>query len=317
MRMWRYDRFGPLKEVMSFGDYPGPLPPPGEVVVTISHVALEPFDWKIIDGQYRRFLKTQPPCGIGINFSGHIKDLADDVTGPARGTPVIGYINPRKAYPGTFQEYVAVPAEQVVPVAQSIDLSEACTLPVAGVSALQLCRLAKVKAKHHVLIHGAAGGVGSFAVQIAKLLGARVSATGRTESQAFLATLQPDHLIDYTRSAPASWGGPFNAIIDCASTLGARDVRRLLAPCAAYVNTLPSFPAAIFDPVLNLFRLRRRRSLMLRHNRKDMMQLLSWIEEGRLKPRVTSCLPLDRALFGLTQLAGGHTQGKIVLSVKD
>jgi NADPH:quinone reductase-like Zn-dependent oxidoreductase len=230
------------------------------------------------------------------------------------GTPVVGYLNPTKRPPGALQQFVAVDVSDVQPI-PAADMESACTLPVAGMSALQMCRLADVRSGNRVLVHGAAGGVGSFAVQVIRALGGKPAATGSPQSQATLAALEPETQIDYTTRRLASWGGPYNAILDCASTLGGTEIAALLSAGGRYVRTLPRFPSVVFDPLLNSLRPVKRYTLRLQANADDLRTLLTWLRRGRIRPLISERFTLSNAVAALELSRSGHARGKLVVSI--
>lgn len=314
MRALRYDTFGPVVQVARLVELAQPRPAAGEVLVRVRYASINPLDWKLVEGHYRLFAKSRPPTGIGAEFSGIVEAIGSGVRAPAVGTPVVGYIDPMKRPPGALQEYVALPARDVQAV-DAADLESACTLPVAGVSALQMCRLANVVSGSRVLVHGAAGGVGSFAVQIVRALGGRPVATGSRHSQQFLAELQPDARVNYTSQAGASWGGPFDAVLDCASTLGAADLASLLPDGGRYVRTLPAMPSVFVDPLLNALRPIKRFTLRLAPNIDDLRTLLNWLRRGRIRPLVSERFALADAVAALERSRSGQARGKLVVRV--
>jgi len=285
------------------------------VLVRVKYVSINPLDWKLVEGQFRLIAKTRPPAGIGAEFGGTVEARGSGVSAPAIGTRVICLINPFVRRPGVLQEFVSSPQREVLPVPDEIDLDAACTLPCAGQSALQMCRMARVRQGQRVLIHGAAGGVGSFAAQVAHALGAIAVATGSTASQPALAALHPHAQIDYTRQPVASWGGPFSAVLDCANALAAADIAMLLADGGHYVNTLPSFPAMIFDPFFNAFRRIRRHTLKLDSNIDDLRTLMQWVGDGRLRPIISERFEFADAVQALERSKSGHARGKLVVRV--
>jgi NADPH:quinone reductase-like Zn-dependent oxidoreductase len=312
MRAYRYDAFGPVSTAARLTDVAQPRPAPGELLVRVRHVSINPLDWKLVEGQYRLLAKSRPPCGIGCEFSGIVEAHGRGVSTPAIGTPVVGYLNPMARPPGALQEFVALAARDIMAI-DAADMEDACTLPVAGISALQMCRLAEVGSGKRVLVHGAAGGVGSFAVQIVRALGALPYATGSRESQPTLALLEPQARINYTSQAVASWGGPFDAVLDCASTLGSSDVATLLAAGGRYVRTLPALPGMLLDPLLNAFRPVKRYTLRLAPSLDDLRTLINWLRRGRIKPLITERFAFADALAALEQSKGGRARGKLVV----
>ena len=159
------------------------------------------------------------------------------------GQRVACWLNPFNEPPRALAEQVAVPAAQCVRVPDGIALEQAAVTPVAGLSALQLADMIETQPDQRVLVHGAAGGVGSFVVPILRDRGAFVVVTGSARSQSYLRQLQPDAQVDYANPA-ASWPGPFDAIIDCAARLDPRRVAgaacRTAAPSRSRCRRFPA-----------------------------------------------------------------------------
>ena len=315
-RAWRYARHGPVEQVLQLRQLPCPTPGNGQVLVHVHHASINPLDWKLVEGQFRLFLKSKPPCGVGTEFAGVVAALGPGARGVRVGQRIVGRLIPNRQPPCALAEQVVVPADQVVPLPDGVDTALACTLPVAGVSALQMCRLARVQRGTRVLVHGAAGGVGHASVSWALRLGAQVTATGSGDSQAFLSTLGAPHRVDYTRAPPALWGGPFDAVIDCVARLGAADLAALMPQGGHAVATLPRFPGVAFDPLLNPLRAIKRHTLMLETTGDDVTTLLRGIEQGTFVPRVTQHYPMADALQALLASRGGHVRGKLVIDVQ-
>jgi NADPH:quinone reductase-like Zn-dependent oxidoreductase len=314
MRAWRYDAFGPVSAMARLVEASQPRPGRGQVLVRVHYASINPLDWKLVEGEYKLIAKSKPPAGIGTEFSGVVEAIGSGVAAPAIGTPVVSYIDPMVRPPGVLQEHVAVDASVALPI-DAADLPLACTLPVAGMSALQMCRLGDVKSGHRVLVHGAAGGVGSFAVQVVRALGGRPVATGSRLSQAFLDELEPEAKVDYTSQRIDNWGGPFNVVLDCASTLGSSEVAVLLANGGAYVRTLPSFPSLLLDPLVNPLRPVKRHTLRLKPNADDLRTLLTWMKRGRIRPQVTERFSFANAARALEASRSGKARGKLVVQL--
>ena len=313
MRALRYERFGPVAEVAHWTDLPDPVPGPGRVRVRIAWASINPLDWKLVEGQFRWFAKSRPPCGIGAEFSGVVEALGPGVTAPAIGTRVLALLNPFAQPPGALQTHALLPATEAIRVPEAVPLDAASTLPVAGLSALQMCRLAGVQAGQRVLVHGAAGGVGSYAVQVVSALGASATATGSNTSQDFIATLGAGAQLDYSQQPPSSWGGPFDAVLDCATSLTSADASVLLGARGSYVATLPKFPGVVFDTLLNPLRARKRHALRLQPSAADLALLMQWMAEGRLVAHISARFPADEAVQALDLSKRGRARGKLVV----
>jgi NADPH:quinone reductase-like Zn-dependent oxidoreductase len=314
MRALRYGAFGPITDVLRFEDVPAPQPASSEVVVRVRYVGVNPLDWKLVEGQFRWLARSRPPCGVGAEFSGEIVQAGAGVTTLRAGERVVAWLNPFKEAPRALAEFVALPAGQCVPVPQRVALDVAAVVPVAGLSALQLMTAIGARAGQRVLVHGAAGGVGSFLVALLHERGARVVATGSARSQAYLRTLRPDAQVDYS-TPPSTWHGPFDAVVDCASTLDLAALNVLLPGGGDAAFTLPSFPRVIFDPLLNRWCRVRRHTLRLEPDAGSIAQLLATIAEGRLNVPLTRVLPIDEAVDALAESRSGHARGKLAIAV--
>lgn len=314
MRAWRYDAFGPIEAMARLVETSQPRPARGQVLVRVHYTSINPLDWKLVEGEYKLFAKSKPPAGIGTEFSGVVEAIGSGVTTLKIGTPVVSFVDPMARPPGALQEHVAVDAGIAVPI-EAAELPVACTLPVAGISALQMCRLGEVKSGHRVLVHGAGGGVGSFAVQVVRALGGRPVATGSRHSQALIHDLAPEAAVDHDLQRIDNWGGPFNVVLDCSSTLGSHDIGVLLSKGGRYVRTLPSIPSVAFDPLLNALRPIKRYTLRLKPNAEDLRTLVGWMRRGRLRPMVTERYSFANAVQALELSRSGKARGKLVVQL--
>jgi NADPH:quinone reductase-like Zn-dependent oxidoreductase len=315
MRALRYAAFGAVTEVLRFEDAPAPHAGDHEVVVRVRYVGVNPLDWKLVEGQFRHFAKSRPPCGVGAEFSGEVVRVGAKVDSLHVGETVAAWLNPFAEPPRAIAEEVVVPASQCVRVPTGVALDVAAVAPVAGLSALQLIEMIDVTADPRVLVHGAAGGVGTFVVAMLRDRGATVCATGSARSQEFLRTLQPDAQVDYATPA-TSWPGPFDAIIDCAATLDAAAVRVLLPHGGVIAVTLPSFPGVIFDPLLNPFRRIRRKTLRLEPKPAPLAQVLALIAERRINVHLTRTYAFEQAIDALAHSRSGQARGKLAVRVE-
>jgi len=314
-RAWRYSSYGAIDRVLQLQQLPNPTPGAGQALVRVHHVSINPLDWKMVEGQFRLFLKSKPPCGVGTEFTGEVMALGPGASGAQVGQRVVARSIPNRQPSGALAELVLLPASQMVPLPAGMDSALASTLPVAGVSALQMCRMVQVQRGTRLLVHGAAGGVGHACVLWALQLGASVAATGRGDSQAFLSTLGALHRVDYTQAPPAQWGGPFDAVIDCVAKLGAADLAALMPGGGHAVATLPRVPGVALDPLLNPLRAIKRHTLMLQTTGDDVATLLRALERGAFVPRVTQRFAMADAVQALLASRSGHVRGKLVIDV--
>jgi len=314
MRALRYAEFGPISDVLRLEDVDSPSVTDNGVVVRTRFVGINPLDWKLVEGQFKWLAKSRPPCGVGAEFSGEVLRVGTKVSSVRVGDRVSGWVNPFSEPPRALAEEVALPAAQCVAIPRDVPLDVAAVVPVAGLSALQLCAMIGVESGHRVLVHGAAGGVGSFAVSMLRDRGATVVATGSARSQAYLRTLQPDAQVDYATAA-TTWTGPFDAVIDCASRLEPAALPVLMPNGGHFAATLPSFPGVIVDPLLNAFRRIRRHTLRLEPNVAQIAQVLALVAEGRIRVHLTRTYPFDEAVSALAESRGGNVRGKVAVAI--
>lgn len=314
MRALRYSAFGPAAQVLRSEELPEPQPGAHEVVVRARFAGINPLDWKLVEGQFKLLAKSRPPCGVGAEFAGEVLRVGTQVRAVRPGDRVVAWLNPFAEPPRALAEQVCVAEKQCVRIPDEVSFDVAAVTPVAGLSALQLCNQVHARAGQRVLVHGAAGGVGSLVVPMLRERGATVVATGSAASQAFLRTLGADAQVDY--AAPAtSWPGPFDAIIDCASKLDRAVVPMLMPAGGDVAVTLPSFPSVIFDPLLNPLRRIRWHTLRLEPNASELAQVLAQIAAGKLTMRLTRTYPFNAAVEALAESRGGHVRGKIAVAI--
>jgi NADPH2:quinone reductase len=195
-----FDRFGPA-EVLHTTDVATPAAKAGEVLIKISHTSVNPVDYKIRLGYLEKALPHRFPIIPGWDAAGEIAAVGPDVRGFSVGERVYAYTRLPEVHAGTYAEYIALPAGAVAKAPAKLSDAEAAAIPLVALTAYQaLHEVVRVKAGDQVLVTGGAGGVGSFAVQLAKLAGAIVTTTAGTANQAYVKELGATNAIDYTKS---------------------------------------------------------------------------------------------------------------------
>ena len=306
--------YGPVESSVGVEEVRVPTPSGDDVCVRVRYAGLNPLDWKLVEGQYKWMSRARPPCGVGFDLAGEVHDAGRDAARFIKGARVAGLIPAFQRPPGAIAQFALVPARLLVKVPEQVALERAAALPVAGLSALQMCRMMKIGPGARVLVHGASGGVGHLAVQLARNLGGTVTAGGSPASHGLLEALNPARLVD--RAAPASsWGGPFDAILDCAATIAASDIETLLAPGGQYVATTPRFPQVMVDTLLNLVRRSKRQVLMLKLDERDLEALMQQVADGTLSVHVEQTYPFADAARALVHSRSGRVRGKLVVEI--
>ena len=315
MRALCYDRHGDPRDgvVMKVFD---PRPGPGQLVVHVVAAALNPVDWKIVEGRFPFLSFPGKPFVPGCEAAGVVEAMDSRVSGFHIGDEVIV----STGLGGALAEKAAVSALQVARKPACLSFEEAAAIPAAGQTALQALRdAAGLRAGHRLLVNGAGGGVGTFAVQIGKLLGAHVTAVASAAKLETLANLGADALVDYRKTDFAKAREEWDVVFDVVPNRTFGECSRVLSREGVYVTTLPgpgpffaSFGASFRAP----FGFRKRcRWVILKPRGEDLARLVQWAGEGRLKAVVGKVAPLDQAAWALSDLSAGHATGKTVIRV--
>ena len=317
MRALRFERYGP-PEVLRVEELPEPSPRVGQAKVRVRAVALNPLDWKVRAG-HTRFIPTfrGPPRGLGCDFAGEIVGIGGGATERHIGERVFGSLLPF-ARDGALSEYVVVSYERILPIPEGIGDELAAALPVAGGTALQaLADETAVAAGQRVLITGAAGGVGHFAVQIAKHLGTHVVAVCSAGNADFVRGLGADEVIDYALDDFTLRDDRFDVVFDAAGASSFEASRRVLTEAGCYLNTggtAGAVASTVLGGVLARFSSRQRAiAIMLRNQPRMWKRLLQLVQSGALVAHVERTIALDEVAAAQRDMETGHGRGKIVV----
>ncbi len=303
-------REGAVKKVFD------PRPGPGQVVVRVVAAALNPADWKIVEGKLPFLVFPKKPFVPGCEAAGVVEALDARVSGLREGDEVVF----STGLGGALAEKVAVPALQVERKPTALSFEEAAAIPAAGMSALQSLRdLGGLRAGHRLVVNGAGGGIGVFAVQIGKILGAHVTAVASAGKHELLDGLGADALVDYRKTDFTKAGETWDVVFDVVPSRSFGACSRILSPDGVYVTTLPG-PGPIFASVAAALRApfgfrKRCRALMLKPRPEDLGWLLERAAAGTLRAVVGRTVPLDQAACALSDLAAGHGTGKTVVKI--
>ncbi|MCC7326061.1 MAG: NAD(P)-dependent alcohol dehydrogenase [Burkholderiales bacterium] len=315
MRALRFERFG-AADVLHVAEVAEPVPGAGQAKVRVHAASLNPLDWKIRAGHLRFVPAGRPPRGLGCDFAGEIVGTGGGATARHIGERVFGSVSPF-ARAGAFAEYVVANHDQLATIPDSLDFAEAAALPVAAGTAVQaLINVASVAAGQRVLVTGAAGGVGHFAVQVAKHRQAWVAGVCSTRNVDFVRLLGADEVQDYTRQDFTRGDGRFDIVFDaaCASSFAA--VRQVLAPAGIYISTAGSAGAAIDTALRGVFaRLtstQRAIPFALKGGERLWQRLAEFAAAGALRPHVEREIALEDVPAALESMEAGHGRGKIV-----
>jgi NADPH:quinone reductase-like Zn-dependent oxidoreductase len=318
------ERFGP-PDVLQLVDTDLPEVGAGDVLVRVHAAALNPYDWHILRGDplIARLTGevglTKPKARVaGVDAAGRVETVGADVRGLRRGDEVLGFCR------GAFAEYARAEADKVVPKPVSLTFGQAAAVPMAGAAALRGIRdVGAVRAGHRVLVNGAAGGVGTYAVQIAAALGAEVTGVCSTRNAGLVRSIGAAHVVDYTAEDFTDGRARYDVILDNVGNRPLSRLRRALAPAGTLVLNGGGSPGHVFGPVAGILRavvvngLVRERLRLIPHEQKreQLLTLTGLIEAGKLTPVLDRTYPLAATAEGLRRVEQGHARGKVVITV--
>lgn len=314
MKAILYRRYGP-PEVLEYAEVPEPTITDRQILVKVHAASVNPADWKLRRGRPRIPLLKFPRIP-GSDIAGKVVQVGKAVTRFKVGDSVYGMIIPFSG--GTCAEYAAVPEKNTAIAPRNLSLVEAAAVPAAAQTALQALRdHGKIKSGDRVLINGASGGVGSFAVQIAKANGAEVTAVTSGKNVDFVKGLGADRVVDYTTEDFTRTDSRYDIIFDTVSSRSFGECRPALKPNGVYIATLPS-PSTILRMVTGAFFGGRRATMVNVWPRgADLEVLTGWIEAGKVRPHIDRIYPLPKTAEAHAYSEAGHVRGKLVIRVTD
>ncbi|MBI5546112.1 MAG: NADP-dependent oxidoreductase [Deltaproteobacteria bacterium] len=314
MRAFVAERYGG-PEVMHLGELAEPSPGKGQVVVAVRASTVNPVDWKVRAGQLRLLSGSRFPRALGTDFAGVVHSLGTGVTGWAVGEAVYGLTVTALGRPGAHAERLAVPASDLRRKPETLPFEQAATLPVAALTALHGLRLCGELAGKAVLVNGATGGVGHFALQIARARGARVTAVCSAPHAARAAELGAADVLDYRARDFTREAARFDVIYDAYAKLGFGAASRALTPKGRYVTPL-GLPGVVLRSLFqNLLGGKRLLIGNVRTKPEDYAEIEELVRSGAVRPLIDRVLPLDQAAEAFAALERGGVAGKIVLRI--
>jgi NADPH:quinone reductase-like Zn-dependent oxidoreductase len=311
MHGWMYRRYGG-PEVLEWTGLTGTPPGEGEIAVRVACASLNPLDWKLREGQFKLFARGVPR-GMGYDYSGVVESVGPGVTGFAPGDAVVGMLDPIRAANGTLAERINAPAAMATSKPADVSFEDAASLPGAGIMAVQSLAQAGVKPGHAVLVVGAAGGVGSFAVQLAKIAGARVTAVASGDGLDFIRPFGPERLVDYKREDWKAMAERFDVVFDASGTATFPECRQLLKAGGVSAHGLPGAKLFLWSFWLKATARERCLPIQERPDVADLKKLVALAAEGRLRSVVTRVGRPEEVPEIQRAMKEGRNRGKIVV----
>ncbi len=311
MQALAFGRYGGIDE-LRWQELPVPRPPRGGVVVSVSRAALNPKDALFRKGRFRTLSGRRFPKRTGLDFAGTV--AASETPRLAVGDRVFGFLDEWTFARGALAERVDARATEVAVLPASVPFEAGAAVALAGSTALQALRdLAGVRPGSRVLVHGASGGVGTLAIQIARALGATVVTTSSPRNHALCARLGASETLDYAEGPPRSKEGPVDVVFDVFGNLGA-SARGALGDRGVVVGTVPSLGRLLVHAATRFSR-RPRKLVLVRPRPADLGQLARWLEDGTLEPVIAGRFAQERVHEAFEVLESKRTRGKLIVEL--
>ena len=311
MKAIQFSEFG-TPEVLQLVELPIPTPKTNEVLIRVAAAGINPIDYKIRDGSGHASarLKERFPAGLGYEMAGEIVAVGSMVTSFSKGDKVCGFAGHRDD-PRCYADYVATAPDMIIKVPAIIEIETAAGLPLAGLTALQALRLAKVKLGQRVLIHAGAGGVGHIAVQLAKIMCAYVITTASLANHEFLYELGADECIDYHTQDFVQVVKAVNGVIDL---MGFEVGLRSMAVIASqgWLVTVPSVTAQQIVKEATSKGVNAA-GISMTPKTEDLNYLIDLMVKGKLKIFISKKFPLKNAVAAHHMIESKKTRGKLIL----
>jgi 2-desacetyl-2-hydroxyethyl bacteriochlorophyllide A dehydrogenase len=319
MKAITQDSYGSV-EVLEAREIDVPDVAEGEVLVRVHAASIHIGDWVLMTGTPRvmrlgtglRRPKNRVP---GTDIAGTVTAIGPNVENLRPGDEVFGWCA------GAFAEYASAPAEQLVKKPANVTFEQAAAIGVSATTALQLLRDdAGIRPGQKVLVNGASGGVGSFAVQIAKVLGAEVTGVASTRNLELLRSIGADHVIDYTREDFRKGRERYDLILDNVGDHSMADTRRALTPDGTLISnggghSTGKLGRVIRGAFVSIFVRQQARPSLKTQNRADLVALKELVVAGKLAPVIGGTYPLAQTAEAIGHVAAGHARGTLVIAV--
>ncbi len=320
MRAIVYTEYG-SPDVLQFTEIAKTTPKDGEVLIRIHAASVNSLDWRIMRGKplfirlmmggLRRPKITRP----GVDVAGRVEAVGRNVTEFKSGDKVFGSCR------GAFAEYACTSESALVMKPANVTFEQAASVPIAAITALQGLRdEGRIQRGHKVLVDGASGGVGTYAVQIAKSLGAEVTAVCSTRNVDTARSIGADQVLDYTREDFTKNGQRYDLIIAANAHRSIFDYRRALNQDGIYVMAgggwVQIFQALLLGPLLSLIGSKKMRFFMAKLKKSDLVLLKDLLEAGKIVPVIDRRYALSDTAEALRYLEEGHASGKVVITME-
>lgn len=318
-----YTEYG-SPDVLHLKEVPKPTPADDEVLVKVHASSVNAADWRMMRADpflvrlYAGLLKPTKFHTLGADIAGRVEAVGKNVRQFQPGDEVYGDVFASGF--GGFAEYKCACESELVLKPSNLSFEEAAAVPLAALTALHGLRdMGQIQPGQQVLINGASGGVGTYAVQLAKYFGADVTAVCSTGKVELARSLGADHVIDYTREDFTRSGRQYDLILAVNGNRSIFDYKRALSPRGIYVmtggNSAQLFQALLLGPWISIFGKQKMGALTSTPNQKDLLLMKELLESGKIKPVIDRRYPLSEIPEAIRYVEAGHAMGKVVIAV--
>lgn len=321
MRAIIYRRYGP-PDVLQMEETENPVPGDDEVLIKVRAASVNPYDWHFMRGEpypLRLMAGVRQPKNprLGADVAGEVEAVGKNVARLKPGDAVFGTCR------GSFAEYSCGPESRLAVKPVNVTFEQAASVGIAAMTALQGLRdKGRIQAGHKVLINGAAGGVGTFAVQIAKSFGAEVTGVCSMRNVEMVRSIGAEHVVDYTREDFTRSGERYDIVLDCVGNRSLMACRRVLGPKGNYVAAGGNAGRWMVGVMLSMitsrvmsFGSRKLLSLLANINKDDLELVGGLIATGKVTPVIDRCYTLTEVPVAIGYLEAGHARGKVLVSL--
>ena len=301
-------------DVFRIEELPKPVIRSNEVLIKVHAASINPVDWKQRQGWHRLFLKAHFPVVLGYDVSGVIEECGESVKKFKKEDEV--YTRLTRRFGRAFAEYAAASESTVAKKPANITWEQAAAVPLAAITALQGLRdKCQLKKGESVLIIGAAGGVGHFALQIAMHMGCNVTAVCSGRHKKMMDELKPDHFIDYMKCDYKSLPEKYDVIFDAAGVESFRTCSSLLKPGGRYLTTLPRPKIVLHKLIALLTSSKKVKTFLMKSKAEDLEVLSKIITDGQMRIYIDSVFPLEKIADAHRRAEEYTTEGKIIIKI--
>jgi len=335
MKSLMITKYGDVNSSLEEQEVPKPAVKANQILIKTYSSSFNPIDYKIVSGAYKALGKLSFPAGIGRDVSGIVDEVGKNVRKFKTGDKVYSRIN--ESFVGTMAEYVLSNVEDTALMPSNLGFDESASIPLVGLTTYQaLVDVAKLSKGESVLIHAGSGGIGTFAIQLAKHLGAKVTTTTSAKNVSFVKGLGADKVIDYTSQNYLDEGAAFDVVYDTLGgdhTLNSFKVLKEGGRVLSIAGTIDSITAEQFGlnkfiRMILAFQARKvtrtaskmnatYRFLYMSPNGEQLKKIAKLYESGKLKPILDKTYKFSESVQALEYLSKGHAKGKVVVKIRE